>query len=57
MTTETKAKTILEQTEAFERYPRLADDKAKADIIQNTPAGHLSIKGPLFGTQTQHKLF
>ena len=31
-------KTLMEQTRKFERDSRLADDKAKADIIASTPA-------------------
>ena len=43
-------KTLLEKTQEFERRSRLADDKAKAELIQGTPAKIGStIKGPLFG--------
>ena len=49
-------KTLLEKTQEFERRSRLADDKAKADLIQGTPAkigGRIS--GPLFGGSTEQK--
>ena len=43
-------KTLLEKTREFERQSKLADDKAKAALIQGTPAKiGATIKGPLFG--------
>ena len=31
-------KTLLEKTQEFEKQSRLADDKAKADLVAGTPA-------------------
>ena len=41
-------KTLLEKTREFERRSRLADDKAKADLVAGTPAKLGTVKGPLF---------
>ena len=44
-------KTLLEKTREFERQSKLADDKAKADLIAGTPSKiGATITGPLFGT-------
>ena len=48
---------LLEQSEKCGKDSRMADDKAKADIIQNTPAGIVEISGPLFGSTEQGSLF
>ena len=48
---------LLEQSEKCGKDSRMADDKAKADIIQNTPAGAVNISGPLFGSTEQKSLF
>ena len=48
---------LLEQSEKCGKDSRAADDKAKADLIQNTPAGAVEISGPLFGSPEQPSLF
>ena len=48
---------LAKQTESFQKNSRAADDKAKADLIQNTPAGIVKISGPLFGSPEQKSLF
>ena len=41
---------FLDQNREFEKQSKLADDKAKADLIANTPAKiGARISGPLFG--------
>ena len=53
----TTPRELLEQSEKCGKDSRMADDKAKADIIQNTPAGIVEISGPLFGSTEQGSLF
>ena len=48
---------LLEQSEKCGKDSRMADDKAKTDLIQNTPAGAVNISGPLFGSTEQGSLF
>ena len=40
--------TLPDQVKRFERHAKLADDKAKCDLLTKTRAGHFRVSGPLF---------
>ena len=46
-------KTLLEKTREFEKKSRLADDKAKCDVLAKTGRRQFRVSGPLFDKECE----